>query len=101
MKPRDHSRLLSRLAEEYSHHAPQTANLNEKALRYLADGGSHTKRLIQPFPPRLVSANGAWVVDEDNHQILDFWQGHYANILGHNPSVVMTILIPFAMSESI
>jgi glutamate-1-semialdehyde 2,1-aminomutase len=28
------------------------------------------------------------VRDEDGHDILDFWQGHFANILGHNPEIV-------------
>jgi glutamate-1-semialdehyde 2,1-aminomutase len=28
------------------------------------------------------------MVDEDGHDILDFWQGHLANVLGHNPEVV-------------
>jgi glutamate-1-semialdehyde 2,1-aminomutase len=92
MKPRDHTRLLNQLAEEYTHYSPKSAALNERALSYLADGGSHTKRLIRPFPPRIVSANGAWIIDEDNHKILDFWQGHYANILGHNPSIVTEVL---------
>ncbi|MGD8457786.1 MAG: aminotransferase class III-fold pyridoxal phosphate-dependent enzyme [Anaerolineales bacterium] len=92
MKPRDHTRLLRDLAEEYSQHAPKSAALNEIALMYLADGGSHTKRLIYPFPPRIVAANGAWVVDEDTHKILDLWQGHYANILGHNPPIVTDTL---------
>jgi glutamate-1-semialdehyde 2,1-aminomutase len=92
MKPRDHSKLLSQLAEEYTRHAPRSADLNKQALRFLADGGSHTKRLIQPFPPRIAAAEGAWVVDEDGHRIMDFWQGHYSNLLGHNPEVVCEVL---------
>ena len=27
------------------------------------------------------------------HEILDFWQGHYANILGHNPPIITRALI--------
>ena len=30
--------------------------------------------------------------DEDGHKILDFWQGHLANVLGHNPEVVTSEL---------
>ncbi len=56
------------------------------------DGGSHTIRLLEPFPPRIVSARGGWITDEDGHRILDFWQGHVANILGHNPEVVTSVL---------
>jgi glutamate-1-semialdehyde 2,1-aminomutase len=56
------------------------------------DGGSHALRLVQPFPPRIVAARGAWIKDEDGHDILDFWQGHLANLLGHNPQVVTSAL---------
>jgi glutamate-1-semialdehyde 2,1-aminomutase len=56
------------------------------------DGGSHSLRLIEPFPPRITSAQGAWLVDEDGHRILDFWQGHLANILGHNPGLIASTL---------
>ncbi|HOT91828.1 MAG TPA: aminotransferase class III-fold pyridoxal phosphate-dependent enzyme [Anaerolineae bacterium] len=92
MKPRDYTRLLSQLKAEYAAHAPRSATLNERAHRVLVDGGSHTLRLIEPFPPRIVAAHGAWLTDEDDHAILDFWQGHLANILGHNPEIITTAL---------
>jgi glutamate-1-semialdehyde 2,1-aminomutase len=88
MKKRDHAKLLARLAKDYEEHSPRSAALHADALRRLVDGGSHTIRLLQPFPPRIVSAQGAYVTDEDGHRILDFWQGHHANILGHNPETV-------------
>ena len=92
MKTRDHSRLIAELAEAYARHAPKCAALNERAKRHLIDGGSHALRLKQPFPPRMASARGAWITDEDGNRILDFWQGHFANILGHNPEVVTSTL---------
>jgi len=92
MKARDHTRLLADLAEAYTRHSPRSAALHEEARKYLLDGGSHALRLIQPFPPRIVSARGAWLKDEDGHNLLDFWQGHLANILGHNPQVVTAVL---------
>jgi glutamate-1-semialdehyde 2,1-aminomutase len=49
-------------------------------------------RLIEPFPPRITAAHGAWVEDEDRHHILDFFQGHYVNVLGHNPEPVTSTL---------
>ena len=87
-----HRRLLGELAEAYAQHAPASAALNEAAKRWLVDGGSHALRLIEPFPPRIVDAKGAWVTDEDGHRILDFWQGHHANVLGHNPAVISATL---------
>ncbi len=92
MRKRDHSRLVAKLAEEYFKHAPKSAAIQQEALKYLIDGGSHTLRLTYPFPPRPVSAHGAWITDEDGHRVLDFWQGHFANILGHNPEVVTSAL---------
>lgn len=85
MKKRDYSRVLAVLAEEYTRRSPRSASINRDALRVLVDGGSHTIRLLRPFPPRIREARGACVIDEDGHRILDFWQGHHANILGHNP----------------
>ena len=92
MKQRDHAKLIAALSEEYERRSPRSAALNREALKYLVDGGSHTIRLIRPFPPRIVSAAGAYVTDEDGHRILDFWQGHHANILGHNPAIVTAAL---------
>ncbi len=92
MKTRDYTRLLSELAESYARHSPQSGVLNDRALLHQVDGGSHALRLVQPFPPRILAARGAWLKDEDGHDILDFWQGHLANILGHNPEVVTQTL---------
>jgi glutamate-1-semialdehyde 2,1-aminomutase len=93
VKARDHSRLLADLEAAYAQHSPKSGALNEIAKKYQVDGGSHALRLIQPFPPRIVAAQGAWIKDEDGHDILDFWQGHIAtNILGHNPEVITSVL---------
>ncbi|MCX7839113.1 MAG: aminotransferase class III-fold pyridoxal phosphate-dependent enzyme [Anaerolineae bacterium] len=89
---RDHSKLFQELATEYTKHSPRSAALNERAQQTMIDGGSHTLRLIKPFPPRLVRAQGAYIHDADGHSILDFWQGHYTNILGHNPKVITDAL---------
>ena len=89
----DYTSLITELSAEYALHSPRSAALNERAKGPLVDGGSHAVRLMEPFPPRIAAAHGAWLTDEDGHQILDFWQGHYANILGHNPKVVTSELV--------
>ena len=88
MRQRDNIPLLQKLHHAYRTHAPRSAEIHHQANQVLVDGGSHTLRLIEPFPPRIRAAQGGYVTDEDGHQILDFWQGHYANLLGHNPGVV-------------
>ena len=92
MKTRDYTGLLAELAEAYAQYSPRSGAIQKQALAHLVDGGSHTLRLREPFPPRVVAAKGAWVTDEDGHQILDFWQGHLVNILGHNPEVLTSAL---------
>jgi len=92
MQARDYAPLLAELEEAYARYSPQSETLNKKAAQVMVDGGSHTLRLIHPFPPRIAAARGAWLTDEDGHHILDFWQGHLANILGHNPEVVTSAL---------
>lgn len=92
MKSRDHTQLLQALADAYARHAPRSAELHRRAQQVLVDGGSHSLRLIRPFPPRITEAHGAYIWDVDGHEILDFWQGHHANILGHNPPLVADAL---------
>lgn len=85
---RNYSPLMAEMSKEYAHHAPKSAELHRRASHYLVDGGSHALRLMRPFSPRIANAKGAWLEDEDGNRILDFWQGHYANLLGHNPEAV-------------
>ena len=84
--------LLTKLGDEHHRRSPRSASIHEKACRHLVDGGSHGIRIVEPFPPRITEALGGWIVDEDGHRILDLWQGHMANVLGHNPEVVTSAL---------
>jgi glutamate-1-semialdehyde 2,1-aminomutase len=51
-------------------------------------GGSHTIRLWRPYPFFAASAEGPLVRDVDGNSYIDYWQGHYANVLGHNPRLI-------------
>ena len=92
MRSNQHAELIARLSAAYQKHAPTSHALNERAKQVLVDGGSHALRLIEPFPPRVARAQGAWIEDEDGQTLLDFWQGHYANLLGHNPPEIASAL---------
>jgi glutamate-1-semialdehyde 2,1-aminomutase len=68
----------------------------------MVDGGSHGVRLNLPFPVRIESAAGAYIHDVDGHEILDFWQGHFANILGNDPDAITAPLAAaFASGEGL
>jgi len=79
------SAQYDQLVDEYRARFPRSAEQHAQAQARMVDGGQHMIRLYQPYPVHIRSASGAYVEDLDGHRILDFWQGHFANILGHNP----------------
>lgn len=88
----ENARLLDRLSRQYFEEYPSAQAEFDRAEESLIDGGSHTLRLFGPAPFRIVGASGSRLTDSDGHEILDFWQGHYANVLGHNPPLVTQVL---------
>jgi len=92
---RDHDQFLNELSKKYSGYSPKSESLNNRAKESMVDGGSHSLRLMKPFPPRIKTSRGAYIYDEDDHEIIDFWQGHFGNILGHNPLIITQALQNF------
>ena len=86
-------KLLATLRQEYEYKYAQSRQAHHSARAVLVDGVSHGARLLDPYPFRIMSAGGSRVMDIDGHEIIDFWQGHYANILGHNPLIVRQALM--------
>jgi glutamate-1-semialdehyde 2,1-aminomutase len=89
---RDHARLVEDLSAAYAERFARSGQLNDRATQVMVDGGSHSVRLNRPFPVRIESASGAYIRDVDGHELLDFWQGHFTNVLGNNPDVVTAAL---------
>ncbi|MCF8108262.1 MAG: aminotransferase class III-fold pyridoxal phosphate-dependent enzyme [Desulfohalobiaceae bacterium] len=88
----DKVKILNELLQEYTKTRPGSKDLFEKSRRHQIDGGSHNLRLFSPFPFYDQSSKGSRVTDVDGHTYVDFWQGHFANILGHNPPCVLEAL---------
>lgn len=84
--------FLTRLYQEYEAKYPRSRIAHQEAQRVLVDGISHGARLFAPFPFRITAASGPCVRELDGGEIIDYWQGHYANILGHNPPVILEAL---------
>jgi len=80
------------LIREYQARFPLSAQQHARSKAVMIDGGQHTLRLYEPYPLYVKGASGAYVYDLEGHRILDFWQGHFANILGHNPPLVTETL---------
>jgi glutamate-1-semialdehyde 2,1-aminomutase len=77
--------LYQDLLGEYRARFARSEAQHARSRQVMVDGGQHTLRLHAPYPIYVRGARGAYVDDLDGHHILDFWQGHFANILGHNP----------------
>ncbi len=92
MDDRQSAKLYEQLVEEYRRRFPRSEAQHVRSRAVMVDGGQHTLRLYPPYPVYITSASGAYVYDLDGHEILDFWQGHFANILGHNPPLITQAL---------
>ena len=89
------NKLFNYLEKEYKVRTPRSLELFKRASRVMIRGGSHSLRLWKPYPFFPYSARGAEVIDVDGNRYLDYWQGHYANILGHNPEFIRQAIEPY------
>jgi glutamate-1-semialdehyde 2,1-aminomutase len=78
----------SRLAESYADALPASRALYERAQRLFPDAVTHDNRRMQPFPLYVERADGAVKWDVDGRRYVDYWMGHGALLLGHNPPAV-------------
>lgn len=85
---RGYDKLRNLLVREYEKKTPRSRQVFRRAEKVMVAGGSHTIRLWRPYPFFAASAEGPRVRDVDGNAYIDYWQGHYANILGHNPRAV-------------
>jgi glutamate-1-semialdehyde 2,1-aminomutase len=81
-------RLRGYLVREYEKKTARSRAVFRRAEKVMIAGGSHTIRLWRPYPFFAASAEGPSVRDVDGNTYIDYWQGHYANILGHNPKLI-------------
>lgn len=83
--------------ETFEKNRPKSKKLWEKAIKVLPGGISHNIRTfglpsIGGFPVIIRSASGAYIKDIDENKYLDFWNGHFAMILGHNPPEIQEVI---------
>ncbi len=84
--------FMDELIKEYCLKNKKSKQIFKAASQNQIRGGSHNLRLFPPFPIYAVQCKGSKIWDEDGNVYVDFWQGHFANILGHNPEVVIDAL---------
>ena len=86
------ARLWGEIEREFQVRFPRSARFHAEHASALMDSTSHAVRWARPFMPLAARAEGAYVHDLDGHRLIDFWQGHFANLFGHNPAFVRVAL---------
>jgi glutamate-1-semialdehyde 2,1-aminomutase len=79
----------STLQDAYVDRLPASRTLYERARRLFPDAVTHDNRRMQPFPLYVDRAEGAYKWDVDGNRYIDYWMGHGALLLGHNPRSVV------------
>ena len=77
-----------KLQDMYADALPASRALYERARLLFPDAVTHDNRRMQPFPLYVDHADGAYKWDVDGHRYVDYWMGHGALLLGHNPRPV-------------
>ncbi len=83
--------------ELYQSNRPKSKKLWETAIKVLPGGISHNIRTfgltaLGGFPVIIKSAMGPYLTDIDGNKYLDFWNGHFAMILGHNHPKIQEVI---------
>jgi glutamate-1-semialdehyde 2,1-aminomutase len=66
----------------------ESMNLYFRARETFPGGVSHNIRYFKPYPFFTQKARGKFLYDVGGNKYLDFWNGHWALILGHSPPKV-------------
>jgi glutamate-1-semialdehyde 2,1-aminomutase len=80
------------LTERYEAEFGNSRKLFEQAKEVFPNGVTHDLRYLEPFPIYIDRAQGSRKWDVDGHELIDFWSGHGALLLGHShPDVVEAV----------
>ena len=64
----------------------------EQARGIFPNGVTHDLRHLEPFPIYVERGQGAHKWDVDGHELIDYWSGHGALLLGHgHPAIVAAV----------
>lgn len=72
----------------YKNKTYDSMKLHARAREIFPGGVSHNIRFFKPYPFYTKKAKGKYLYDIDGNRYLDFWNGHWALILGHSPKIM-------------
>jgi glutamate-1-semialdehyde 2,1-aminomutase len=77
------------LADRYAATFPTSQQRFEVAKTLFPCGVTHDTRMMEPFPIYIDRAKGSKKWDLDGHELIDYFVGHGALLLGHSPDDVV------------
>jgi len=77
------------LADRYAAAFPTSKQRFEEAKAVFPCGVTHDTRMMDPFPVYVDRASGSKKWDLDGHELIDYFVGHGALLLGHSPADVV------------
>lgn len=80
------------LHDRYHAEFPTSCRHYEQARNVFPAGVTHDLRYMEPFPVYIDRQKGSRKWDVDGHELIDYWSGHGAMLLGHSdPDVVAAV----------
>src|SRR4051794_22346497 len=80
------------LAERFAAEFPLSRRLHERARGVFPNGVTHDLRHLEPFPVYVDRAQGGHKWTVEGRELIDYWSGHGAILLGHgHPAVVEAV----------
>jgi glutamate-1-semialdehyde 2,1-aminomutase len=84
--------LSNRIVSAFCDRFPTSRALYERAKKIFPNGVTHDGRYLEPFPIYVDRAAGSRKWDVDGSEIVDYWVGHGALLLGHShPAIVEAV----------
>ena len=73
---------MATLTARYEAEFPNSHRLHDEARTIFPAGVTHDLRSLEPFPIYVDRALGSRKWDVDGHELVDYWSGHGAILLG-------------------
>ncbi len=80
---------MSTIIEDYTATFQKDRELSDQAQHLFPDGVTHDNRNADPFPVYISRGDGSKKYGIDGREFIDYWSGHGALLLGHNPPEVV------------
>lgn len=77
------------ILERYHKTFAKDRELSQAANQLFPDGVTHDSRQMSPFPIYITRADGAKKWGLEDKMFIDYWAGHGALLLGHNPTDIV------------